>query len=199
VQDLSNGYEALAAEFIARRAKSAVGAATVRDWCGTLPPGAIVLDVACGCGVPISQTLLECGCQVYGVDASATMTAAFAVRFPQAVVACEPVEHSAFFDRQFDAVIAWGLLFLLPAATQEMLIHKVAAALVPGGRFLFTAPWQIGEWDDLLTGLTSRSLGREVYLATLAQAGFALVGEYDDEGDNHYYAVVKPEPERLYA
>jgi cyclopropane fatty-acyl-phospholipid synthase-like methyltransferase len=135
--------------------------------------------------------LLEAGFTVYGVDASASMTKAFAARFPQAVVACETVEHSTFFKRQFDAVVAWGLWFLLPPETQRMLIHKVAVALVSGGRFLFTAPWQIGEWQDVLTGQTSWSLGREVYLATLAAAGFELIGEYDDEGDNHYYDAVK--------
>ena len=46
------------------------------------------------------------------------------------------VEASAFFDRTFDGVLAWGLLFLLTPAAQALVIEKVARALDPGGRFL---------------------------------------------------------------
>ena len=190
-QDLSNGYEAHAQEFAARRIRSNIGATTVRDWCRTLPQGGTVLDLGCGCGVPISQTLLDQGLTVYGVDASASLTAAFRARFPHTTVACEAVEESTFFGRQFDAVVAWGLLFLLSDETQLRLIQKVAAALLPGGRFLFTAPAQRCEWTDVLTRLPSRSLGAETYRAALTAAGLTLVDEYDDEGENHYYVAVK--------
>jgi SAM-dependent methyltransferase len=42
-----------------------------------LPAGATVLDLGRGTGVPISQVLIEHGFNVYGVDASASMIAAF--------------------------------------------------------------------------------------------------------------------------
>jgi 2-polyprenyl-3-methyl-5-hydroxy-6-metoxy-1,4-benzoquinol methylase len=189
--DLSNGYEEKAATFIAGRNSSEVGAATVREWAQTLPPGAALLDLGCGSGVPISQALIENGFEVYGVDASVSMTNAFHQRFPQAQVACEAVEHSSFFGRKFAGVVSWGLFFLLPAATQLALIPKIAEVLVTGGRFLFTAPWQIGDWNDNLTGRPSQSLGREAYTAALTVAGLRLVGEYCDEGENHYYDAVK--------
>jgi hypothetical protein len=68
----------------------------------------------------------------------------------------------------------------------------VASALGPGGRFLFTAPPQVCTWDDLTTGRPSRSLGASAYRAELARAGLTVVGEEDDEGENHYYEAVKP-------
>lgn len=81
-----------------------------------LPEGVSVLDLGCGSGVPISEALLEEGCEVFGVDASPALVAAFRRRFPQAKVACEPVEESRFFDRTCDGVVAVGLLFLLAPA-----------------------------------------------------------------------------------
>ena len=68
------------------------------------------------------------------------MVAAFRERFPHVPVEHNTVEASEFFGRTFDGVLAWGLLFLLEPAAQALVIEKVAGALNPGGRFLFTAP-----------------------------------------------------------
>ena len=190
--DPSNGYEAAAERFIALRSQSLVGVRTVREWTRYLPAGATVLDLGCGDGVPISQALIENRCIVYGIDSSPSMTAAFEERFPQSRVVCEPVEDSDFFARRFDAVIAWGLMFLLPSNAQQALIKQVSGVLNPGGRFLFTAPKEACTWDDALTGSASLSLGSAVYERTLLAARLTLVGQYDDEGDNHYFNVQRP-------
>jgi 2-polyprenyl-3-methyl-5-hydroxy-6-metoxy-1,4-benzoquinol methylase len=188
--DSSGGYDALAHEFILRRDPT-IGVATVRQWARALPPGGTVLDLGCGHGVPISQALVQDGFVVYGVDASPAMVAAFHKRFPQAHVACEAVEDSGFFGRTFDAVVAWGLLFLLAADAQVALLHRVASVLLPGGRFLFTSPEQACTWTDMLTGRQSISLGNEGYQTILAAAGLELLAEYADEGENYYYDARK--------
>src|SRR5690606_5154601 len=107
--------------------------------------------------------LIEAGFSVYGVDASLRMTEEFRRRFPQAQVAHEAVEDSAFFNRSFDAVIATGLMFLLTADAQVDLIHRVASVLESGGRFLFSSPEMACRWVDVLTGRPSQSLGLERY------------------------------------
>ena len=59
--DPSNGYEAVAAEFLAGRSRapsSAVGARAVRDWARTLPSGATVIDLGCGSRLPITRVLV---------------------------------------------------------------------------------------------------------------------------------------------
>jgi hypothetical protein len=53
------------------------------------------------------------------------MTAAFRERFPASRLECGAVEDSNFFDCKFDAIIAGGLLFLLPADVQAQVIGKV--------------------------------------------------------------------------
>jgi 2-polyprenyl-3-methyl-5-hydroxy-6-metoxy-1,4-benzoquinol methylase len=152
-----------------------------------LPSGASVLDLGCGSGVPISETLLEEGCVVYGVDASPSLVAAWHRRFPQAQVTCEPVEESGFFGRRFDGIVAVGLLFLLQPDVQRAVIRRVSTALKPDGRFLFTAPAQEVAWMDLMTGRQSMSLGDEAYRRALADADLKVIGEFIDEGGNHYY------------
>ncbi len=185
--ELSNGYEKVATEFIRHREGSNIGAAVVRAWARSLPGGGAVLDLGCGAGVPVAEALIEDGFLVHGIDASPTLAAEFRRRFPRAPVACEAVEHSRFFDRTFDGVIAVGLIFLLSAEVQRATLHKVARALNPGGRFLFTAPAQQCSWTDVLTGRPSHSLGSEEYRAVLSGEGLTLTGEFEDEGENHYY------------
>lgn len=189
--DKSHGYEAAAREFIAARSRSSIGAATVRDWARDLPGGGAVLDIGCGHGVPITQALLAVGLAVHGVDASPSMIAEFRRRFPHAAAQCCPVEESRFFERTFDGVVAWGLMFLLSPAAQTALIHKVAGVLTRGGRFLFTCPRQACEWPDNLTGETSVSLGAGQYHRIFEAAGLTLAGERDDEGENHYYLTLR--------
>jgi len=125
--DPSNGYEAIAPIYISGRGSnpSGVGASVVAEWSRRLPPGATILDLGCGPGVPISQALIERGFTVYGVDASPAMVAAFRSHFPTMQVQCAAVETSDFFGRMFDAVVSWGLFFLLTPEVQRTLIAKV--------------------------------------------------------------------------
>lgn len=111
---------------------------------------------------------------------------------PGAQVVCEAAEDSSFFEKTFDGIIAIGLIFLLGAETQRKLIRRIAPALKKGGRFLFTAPTQRARWRDMLTSRESVSLGAEEYERLLSEAGLRVEGEYTDEGENHYYACVKP-------
>lgn len=191
--DRSNGYEPISEEFISRRTKSNIGAETVRQWARALPPGGEVLDLGCGHGAPISQALVDEGLNVFGVDASPSMIAAFRARFPHAPAEINAAEDSRFFDRHFDGAAAWGLMFLLAPETQANLIHKVAGALKPDGRFMFTAPYQVCEWPDNLTGQKSISLGADAYRRIVEAAGLILDDEAEDEGQNHYYFARKPD------
>lgn len=197
MSDDSNGYDAIAAEFIAARGspggrRPGIGVSTIRTWASKLRSGGAVLDLGCGSGYPITQVLVESGLTVHGVDASPSMVAAFRARFPGVPVECNDVVKSGFFGREFDGVVAWGLLFLLRPDAQAQLIEKVGHALTRSGQFLFTAPRQFCEWYDSMTGLLSISLGAESYRRLLETAGLELVGEMEDEGENHYYLASRP-------
>jgi SAM-dependent methyltransferase len=191
--DKSNGYEEIAPDFIARRGEEfpGIGASQVADWSKALPDGAAVLDLGCGTGAPLTKTLIERGFHVYGVDASATMVAAFRAKFSSIPVQCGPVEDSDFFGRTFAGVVSWGLFFLLEEAVQRRLIAKIAAVLPTGGRLLFTAPRQCCTWKDALTDRPSLSLGYEAYKSALEAEGLLLVENMVDVGENYYYSALK--------
>jgi SAM-dependent methyltransferase len=194
--DRSNGYEGVAVAFLAGRGRApstAIGARAVRDWARTLPPGATIIDLGCGSGLPITKILVKEGLNVYAVDASPSLVQAFRNNLPEIPVACESVEDSLFFERMFDGVVAWGLIFLLPAEAQRCLIQRVATILVPGGRLLFTSCAEPLVWNDAMTGLESRSLGAVEYRSALASVGLSLIREYEDEGENHYFDALKKE------
>ncbi|HJQ26101.1 MAG TPA: class I SAM-dependent methyltransferase [Blastocatellia bacterium] len=194
--DRSNGYEGIAVEFLAGRGRApstAIGARVVRDWARTLPPGATVIDLGCGSGLPITRVLVEAGLNVYAIDAAPSLVQAFRNNLPDVPVTCEPVEDSLFFERMFDGVIAWGLIFLLPAEAQRRLIQRVATLLMPGGRLLFTSCAEPFVWNDAMTGLESRSLGAVEYRRALSSVGLSLIREYEDEGENHYFDALKKE------
>jgi SAM-dependent methyltransferase len=195
-EDDSHGYEAVASIYIAGRGTrvrvgEAVGAGVVQAWAATFPLGASVLDLGSGPGEPSTRILRDAGLDTYAVDASPTMVARFRERFPGVPIERNTVEASDLFNRTFSGVLAWGLLFLLEPAAQALVIEKVARALEPHGRFLFTAPREPLEWLDAMTGQRSYSLGEQEYGRLLGAAGLTWVASARDEGENHYYFVEK--------
>jgi SAM-dependent methyltransferase len=194
--DRSNGYEAIAPEFLARRGNPrtrsiGIGVKQVRDWARTLPRPAAALDLGCGPGFPITDVLVSEGLDVFAVDASPSFVEAFRRNFPDTPVACEAVQDSRFFDRTFDAVLSWGLVFLLSPEDQRQLLRSIGGLLTPGGRLLFTSPPEPIAWMDGMTDQESRSLGAEEYRSLLSAVGLTVTREYEDEGENHYYDAIK--------
>jgi 2-polyprenyl-3-methyl-5-hydroxy-6-metoxy-1,4-benzoquinol methylase len=187
--DLSNGWELIAGSFIEKR-NPGIGLAIVKAWAESLKPGATILDIGCGFGVAYSQFLINAGFKVCGIDASPTLIKEFQRRFPQTEAACEAAETSSYFGRRFDGVIAIGLMFLLPEEAQLQVLQKVARALNPHGKFLFTSPLQVCIWKDILTGRESKSLGKAVYVRAMLKEKLSLVGDYCDEGGNQYFYFV---------
>ena len=189
MMDSASAYEARAHEFLRGRDKSPIGTHIVDQWSRTLRRGATVIELACGGGYPITRVLSSAGLQLWAVDSSPTLVAKFQSRFPVIPVQCARVQESDFFDRTYEGAIAIGLIFLLPESEQFTLISRVSEVLVPGGRFLFMAPVERGDWIDTNTGLECRSLGQASYEEYLRGAGFRVVATFTDEGANNYYDV----------
>jgi SAM-dependent methyltransferase len=185
--DSAIAYETRAQDFLRGRDESMIGSQVVEQWARKLCSGAEVIELACGGGYPITRVLHSAGLKLWAIDSSPTLVTEFERRFPSVPVQCAKVQDSGFFGRTYDAAIAVGLLFLLPESDQLALIENVGKILVPGGRFLFTAPIEIGKWNDLNTGIVCQSLGRARYETCLNAAGFRIVGTFIDKGENNYY------------
>ena len=197
--DPSNGYESVAAAFLAGRGRApstAIGAREVREWACTLPRGAAVIDLGCGSGLPLTKILVSEGLNVYAIDAAPSLVEAFRHNLPETPIARESVEDSSFFNRRFDGILAWGHMFLLQREAQRSLIRSMADLLVPGGRLLFTSPAEAVIWNDAMTGLESRSLGAAAYRRLLSAGDISVTSEYEDEGQNHYFDAFKRTSQR---
>ena len=189
MSDPSHGYEEFAETFMRRR-HPRIGLDLVRDWAREFPPGATVLELGCGHGV-VSQVLIEAGLALCAVDSSPTLLHSFRERFPAVKTECAAAEESTYFGRTFDGVVAVGLIFLLAAEAQVLVLTKAAEALKPGGKLLFTAPRQVCTWADDLTGRESRSLGAAEYERLLRGMGFEMGPGCVDEGENDYFFATK--------
>ncbi len=187
ITDSAVAYEVHAQDFLCGRDTSMIGSVVVEQWARTLPAGSAVIELGCGAGYPITRALQSTELKLWAIDSSASLVRGFKQRFPSIPVQCGKVQNSDFFNRTYQAAIAVGLLFLLPEKEQLALIERVAKILVPGGRFLFTAPIETGKWNDLNTGVVCHSLGWARYESCLNSAGFRIAGTFLDRGENHYY------------
>jgi trans-aconitate methyltransferase len=106
-----------------------------------------ILDVGCGDG-PLTKKLVELGCDVVGIDASAAMVeAAKAMGLDARVMDGQTLQ----FEGEFDAVFSNAALHWMKQA--DAVIAGVWRALKPGGRFV----GEFGGDGNTATVLRSRS------------------------------------------
>lgn len=170
-----------------------IGVKEIQDFSASLLPGSSILDLGCGYGKPVTEILVDHGYNVYAIDSSDKMVQRFHETFPNLPVRCEPIQQSDFFNRQFDAVVAWGVLFHLTENDQQLVIAKVAQALKSGGRFFFTSSNIVVTDNYEMNGVPFPyiSLGYDTYAALLQKNGMKLTNAFVDEGDNYIYISEK--------
>ena len=189
----------LIADWYARDRRT-IGLAEVQAFAATLPPGASVLDVGCGSGLPLTKFLVDSGFDVLGLDSSSRMLEKFHANLPQARAVCARIQDVDLSPVAFDAAIAWGVLFHLPLDQQVHAIGAVARGLRAGGRFLFTSgdPDETDWTPDGIEGAPMDgvpfhywSFTREGYRKVMAEHSFTLLGIQKDAGGSTYYSAQK--------
>lgn len=162
----------------------------------TLPPGARVLDIGCGNGVPITKALLAADVRVVGIDSAPKMLARFRLNLPATHAIRAVAQTLPFADATFDGAVAWGVMFHLPQGEEIKVIGSVARVLRPGGSFLFTA----GDVEDdrvdhigIMNGVEFHyySFTMDGYRSVLADHRLNLVDFHKDNGENGYYLATK--------
>ena len=103
-----------------------------------LPAGAAVLDLGCGCGVPVAKALVQAGCAVTGVDLSDVQVDRARRLVPDATFLRADASDVSFPARSFDAVVSLYMFIHLPMDEQAPLIGHIAQWLKPGGILLVT-------------------------------------------------------------
>ena len=142
-------------------------------------PGSSILDLGCGCGVPVARRLPQ-GYAVTGIDHSPVQIARARDLVPRATFVCADMTTVRFPDESFGAITCLFALIHLPLEEQPALLRDVRRWLRPGGLFVAT----VG--DRAWTGVEPDWLGvkdgdmwwshadAETYRRWLADAGLRV-------------------------
>ena len=144
-----------------------------------LKPGARILDLGCGCGVPVAQYLAK-NHTVTGVDIAETQIVRARTLVPNARFLCADMTEAAFADGSFEAVISFYAVIHVPLEQQFALFQRIARWLAAGGCLLVTvghAAWT-GTKDDW-HGATMywSQADAATYRDWLTQTGFDVLAE----------------------
>lgn len=141
-----------------------------------LTPGARVLDLGCGSGMPVAFHLVQHGLRVTGVDTSPTLINLCRQRMPEHKWIVAAMQSLALPQR-FEGLLSWDSFFHLTPDHQRAMFMVFAAHAAPGAFLLFNTGPTRGEILGDYQGepLYHASLDPEEYQQLLDRSGFALV------------------------
>lgn len=157
-----------------------------RQWIGELqrrvPGGGRVLDVGCGCGVPVARDLSTAGYRVTGVDLSEVQLQRARTLVPTGAFICGDVTAMQFPAASFDAIVALYSMIHMPLDVQPRLLVAFATWLTEDGVLLLTAGAEacIGVDPDWLGGgapMWWSHPDAATYRTWLTDAGFGIEKE----------------------
>lgn len=161
-----------------------------------LPENSAVLDLGCGCGLPVSQALAG-KFNVTGVDISPVQVERARRLVPGARFICADMAEIDFPRAAFPAVVSFYSLIHLPLDEQPALFARVRRWLEPRGYFLATVgsrAWAGTEENWLgVAGATMAwsHADAETYQAWIAAAGFEICRtEFIPEGDGGHTLIL---------
>ena len=155
----------------------------IRHLIASLVPGSRVLDLGCGCGVPVARDLAAAGHLVTGVDIIAVQIERARRLVPAATFRRGDIAATRSPEEAFDAIVFLYAIIHLPLDQQPIVLARLARWLRPGGTLLLTAgldAWTGSEdsWLGTDTTMWWSHADAATYRRWLLDAGFVI----DEEG-----------------
>jgi SAM-dependent methyltransferase len=170
-----------------------------------LPAGAVVVDLGCGSGVPVAQSLTRAGCNVTGVDISEVQIRRARELVPGAEFVQADISSIDFDPGSVDAVVSFYALIHLPLDDQLPLLRRLAGWLRPGGLFVVTTGY--GAWtgyeENWLDGgapMWWSHADVDTYRSWIAEAGLVIEREEfvpESDGGHALFWTSRPPSRRL--
>jgi SAM-dependent methyltransferase len=175
-------FDAIGADYESAFAGSAAHHASLSRLLERLAPHSSILDVGSGTGRPTAHTLAAAGHTVLGVDVSPVMVELASHRVSGASFRCADIREFPLEEESFDAVCVYFSLLQMSRDEQRSLVHRLAAALRPGGHLvLATVPLDVAGVSAVFMGQDVRvtSFGPDAVRALVTGAGLTVVHEED--------------------
>jgi cyclopropane fatty-acyl-phospholipid synthase-like methyltransferase len=143
---VEEGYDRMAESYLGSKDPvDPTTLAALEEVVRTLQPGAAILDLGCGAGVPVTRWLADRGFAVTGVDFSARQLELARRLVPAANLIKADMTGLDLPPASFDAVVAFYSIIHVPRTEHPALLGKIHRWLRPGGAFLAT--WALGAWE----------------------------------------------------
>ena len=142
-----------------------------------LPTPSPILDLGCGTGRPIAESILSQGHQLTGVDQSTQLLNIARSRLPKGRWIESSIEAFESTDR-FAAIVCWDALFHIERSRHEAIFARMAALLDPGGKLMLTVGGsEHPAFTDTMFGETFfyDSHPPEIVLELLQRSGFKIL------------------------
>jgi cyclopropane fatty-acyl-phospholipid synthase-like methyltransferase len=164
------------------------------DELGTLlRPGARVLDLGCGAGVPMTKLLADAGFDVMGVDIAEVQIERARRLVPNATFVRADLATWDSGPGSFDAVVCLYTLIHVPLQDQRDLLPRLHRWLTPGGFLLAIVGHErwTGVEEYMGAPMFWDHADEATYLSWLDDAGFAVLWHrYIPEGTSGHTLVL---------
>ena len=177
---VESGYDQMAEQYLATKdPEDPLALRALRDLASLLPKEAIVLDLGCGAGVPVTRWLADRGFAVTGVDVSAKQLELARTNVPAGTFLQADMTEVVFGPESFDAVLAFHSIIHVPRTEHPTLLKNIHRWLKPGGALLATMTvtdyeGRDEDWEGWGAPMVWSHYDRNANVAMLRDAGFEI-------------------------
>jgi 2-polyprenyl-3-methyl-5-hydroxy-6-metoxy-1,4-benzoquinol methylase len=178
---VESGYDRMAEQYLATKdPEDPLALAAIEDLASHLPSNAMVLDLGCGAGVPVTRWLADRGFAVTGVDVSARQLELARTNVPEGTFLKTDMSEVVFAPETFDAVVAFHSIIHVPRTGHPALLGGIHRWLRPGGVFLATMTVTDYEgkdenWEGWGAPMVWSHYDGKANVAMLREAGFEIL------------------------
>ena len=177
---VERGYDRIAAQYLVTKdPEDPLTLAALEDLARDLSPGAAVLDLGCGAGVPVTRWLAGRGFAVTGVDLSERQLELSRRLVPGATFLRADMGELGFEPETFGAVVAFYSIIHVPRGEHPALLADIHRCLEAGGSFLATMTvtnfeGEESDWEGWGAAMLWSHYDREANLEMVREAGFEV-------------------------
>jgi len=162
-----------------------------------LRPDDPVLDLGCGCGIPVAQELAHTF-RVTGVDISEVQIARAQSLVPDATFLCEDITSVGFPPHTFAAIVSFFAIIHIPLQEQLTIFESIFRWLKPGGYIIVTVghkAWTGYEDEWYGARMYWSHADEDTYLNWLKDIGFLIQQQqFLPEGDGGHVLLLAQRP-----